>query len=116
MNGLVSALTAIPVYFSARVALHERVARVAAIAWAVYPFSIYFAADRVWDYALTAFLLSVSFWVAQTVHRRGTAAWMGFGLLPCIFWPWSAEAGSAIDFRLDHGAMCLFGICAAVAV
>ena len=81
LNSLLSALTAIPVYFSARCALHERVARVAAIAWAVYPFSVYFAADRVWDYALTAFLLSVSFWVAQTVHRRGMAAWMGFGLL-----------------------------------
>jgi 4-amino-4-deoxy-L-arabinose transferase-like glycosyltransferase len=57
------------------------VARVAAVAWAMYPFSIYFSSDRVWDYALTAFLLSLSFWVAQTLPRRTAAAWAGFGLL-----------------------------------
>jgi len=43
-------------------------------------------------------------------------AWMGFGLLLCVGHPWSGEAGSAVDFRLDHGAMCLFGMtsCAAL--
>ena len=42
--------------------------------------------------------------------------WMGFGLLLCLAWPWSGEAGSAVDFRLDHGAMCLFGITAITAL
>ena len=42
--------------------------------------------------------------------------WMGFGLLLCVAWPWSGEAGSAVDFRLDHGAMCLFGITAIIAL
>ncbi len=42
--------------------------------------------------------------------------WAGFGLLLCVAWPWSGEAGSAVDFRLDHAAMCLVGItsCAAL--
>lgn len=42
--------------------------------------------------------------------------WLGFGLLLCVAWPWSGAAGSAVDFRLDHAAMCLFGItlCAAL--
>lgn len=42
--------------------------------------------------------------------------WLGFGLLLCLAWPWSGDAGSAVDFRLDHAAMCLFGISALVAL
>src|SRR5690606_37021578 len=42
--------------------------------------------------------------------------WMAFGLVLCVAWPWSGAAGSAIDFRLDHGAMCLFGITACAAL
>jgi hypothetical protein len=41
---------------------------------------------------------------------------MGFGLLLCLAMPWSNEAGSAVDFRLDHGAMCLMGLTSAVAL
>jgi hypothetical protein len=66
-------------------------------------------------------LMFIAWQVAVLIafRRAGQAwglGWMAFGLLPCIFWPWSAEAGSAVDFRFDHGAMCLFGICAAVAL
>lgn len=43
-------------------------------------------------------------------------AWMGFGLVLCLAGPWSGEAGSAVDFRLDHGAMCLFGVTACAAL
>lgn len=43
-------------------------------------------------------------------------AWMGFGLLLCLAWPWSVDAGSAVDFRLDHAAMCLVGISACAAL
>jgi hypothetical protein len=42
--------------------------------------------------------------------------WMGFGLLLCVAWPWSNEAGSAVDFRLDHGAMCLLGVASCAAL
>lgn len=45
-----------------------------------------------------------------------TLAWMAFGLLLCVAWPWSAEAGSAVDFRLDHAAMCLMGVTSCLAL
>lgn len=81
LNSLLSALTAVPMYFSTRLAASERVARVAAMVWAVYPFSVYFSSDRVWDYALTGLLLSLCFWWSQTLHRRGPGAWASFGVL-----------------------------------
>jgi hypothetical protein len=59
-----------------------RLARFAAAAWAIYPFAIYFSANRVWEYALTALLFATCFWVAQLLHfHRGLFAWMGFGIL-----------------------------------
>jgi 4-amino-4-deoxy-L-arabinose transferase-like glycosyltransferase len=81
INSLLSALTAIPVYFSTRSVLQERVARVAALVWVLYPFSVYFSADRVWDYALTGLLITVCFWWAQILHRHGICSWVGFGAL-----------------------------------
>ena len=81
LNSLLSALTAIPIYFTTRSAFSERAARYAVLLWSVYPYSVYFAADRVWDYALTALLLSLCFWLSRGLHRRGAAAWAGFGAL-----------------------------------
>lgn len=81
LNSVFSAFTAIPIYFGARTVLRERGARVAALVWTVYPYAIYFSADRVWDYALTGLLLSLAFWVSLEVHRYGLFAWAGFGLL-----------------------------------
>jgi 4-amino-4-deoxy-L-arabinose transferase-like glycosyltransferase len=80
-NSLCSALTCIPIYLALRSAVSTRLARLAALSWAIYPFSIYFAADRVWDYALTALLFTTCFWAAQRLHRHGLIAWIGFGLL-----------------------------------
>jgi len=42
--------------------------------------------------------------------------WIAFGLLPALAGPWAAGPGSAVDFRLDHGAMCLMGVTAIVAM
>ena len=42
--------------------------------------------------------------------------WMAFGLVLCLAGPWSGAAGSAVDFRLDHAAMCLFGVTACAAL
>ncbi len=81
LNSLFSALTCIPLYFLARRALNRRVASLAALGWALYPFAIYFSADRVWDYALTSLLFTCCLLVAQTLHRRSTLAWLGFGAL-----------------------------------
>ena len=45
-----------------------------------------------------------------------TLGWMGFGLLLCVAWPWSGEAGSAVDFRLDHAAICLICVASCLAL
>ena len=82
LNSLFSALTCVPLYFSLRHATTTRLARFAAIGWAIYPFAIYFSADRVWDYALTALLFTTCFWAAQRLHlRTRRLAWVAFGLL-----------------------------------
>jgi 4-amino-4-deoxy-L-arabinose transferase-like glycosyltransferase len=80
-NSLCSALTCIPLYFLVRHSLQERTARIASFAWALYPFAIYFSADRVWDYALTGLLFTTCLLIAQTLYLRGALAWAGLGLL-----------------------------------
>ena len=81
INCVLSALTCIPVYFSVKHALDTRLARLSAMGWALYPFAVYFSADRVWDYALTALLLCCGFWAAQKLHLRSSWGWVGFGAL-----------------------------------
>jgi len=80
-NSLCSALTCIPLYYLVRNSLEERVARIASFAWAIYPFAVYFSADRVWDYALTGLLFTCCLLAAQKLHTRGILGWAGFGLL-----------------------------------
>jgi 4-amino-4-deoxy-L-arabinose transferase-like glycosyltransferase len=93
LNSLFSSLNCIAVYFSAEYSLGLRAARIAAWAWALYPFAIYFSADRVWEYALTSLLFTTCFCIAQRIHTaRGWLPWAGFGLLygiaaqsnPCV--------------------------------
>jgi len=82
INSLLSALTCIPVYFSAKYALGGHAARIAAWTWAFYPFAIYFSAGRVWEYSLTALLFTTCFCIAQRIHLSAKPlAWMGFGAL-----------------------------------
>ncbi len=83
LNSLFSALTCIPIYFTLRSAATLRIARIAALGWAVYPFAIYFSAGRVWDYSLTALLFATCFWAVQRLHllRTRRIAWLAFGLL-----------------------------------
>jgi 4-amino-4-deoxy-L-arabinose transferase-like glycosyltransferase len=82
INSLFSALTCIPIYFSTRYALGDRVATLAAWGWVVYPYAIYFSAARVWDYALTGLLFTTCFCIAQRLHdQKRPIAWLGFGTL-----------------------------------
>jgi 4-amino-4-deoxy-L-arabinose transferase-like glycosyltransferase len=80
-NSLCSALTCLPLYFLVRRCLSERAARIAAAAWCLYPFAVYFSADRVWDYALTGLLFTTCLMLAQRLHQRGPLFWAGFGAL-----------------------------------
>jgi 4-amino-4-deoxy-L-arabinose transferase-like glycosyltransferase len=82
INSILSALTCIPIALLTRQAFGERTSALASWLWAIYPFSIYFAATRVWDYALTAFLFALCFCWAQFIHRRPTRYMcIGFGIL-----------------------------------
>ncbi len=81
INSLFSALTCIPLYLSARYALGERAAMLAGWFWVIFPYSIYFSAARVWDYALTGLLFTCCFYFAQRLHRRRKLLlWLGFGM------------------------------------
>jgi 4-amino-4-deoxy-L-arabinose transferase-like glycosyltransferase len=82
INSLFSALTCIPLYFSARYALGEKAAVMAGWGWAIYPYSIYFSGARVWDYALTGLLFTTCFYFAQRLHRQTRLlVWLGFGVV-----------------------------------
>lgn len=82
INSLLSALTCIPVYFSAKYSLDTRGARWAAWTWAFYPFAIYFSAGRVWEYALTGLLFATCFCIAQRIHSTvNPLVWLGWGVL-----------------------------------
>jgi 4-amino-4-deoxy-L-arabinose transferase-like glycosyltransferase len=82
INSLLSSLTCIPIYFSAKYSLGRRAATIAACVWALYPFAIYFSAGRVWEYSLTGLLFTTSFCIAQRIHGTSKPlAWIGWGAL-----------------------------------
>jgi 4-amino-4-deoxy-L-arabinose transferase-like glycosyltransferase len=82
LDSLFSALTCIPIYLSLKYAAGERPAQLAGWLWVIYPFSIYFSAAQVWDYALTSLLFATSFCFVQRLHlRERYSAWFGFGAL-----------------------------------
>ena len=101
INSLLSTLTCIPVYFSAKYALGLRGAKISAWAWALYPFAIYFSAGRVWEYALTSLLFTTCFCIAQRIHQSAAAvAWIGFGALYGITAHSNASIMSTLPFLL----------------
>ncbi len=82
INSLLSSLTCIPIWFSAKYSLGARGAKIAACVWAFYPFAIYFSAGRVWEYSLTGLLFTTSFCIAQRIHATSKPlAWLGWGAL-----------------------------------
>ncbi len=82
INSLLSSLTCIPIWFSAKYSLGIRGAKIAACVWAFYPFAIYFSAGRVWEYSLTGLLFTTSFCIAQRIHSTSKPlAWVGWGAL-----------------------------------
>jgi 4-amino-4-deoxy-L-arabinose transferase-like glycosyltransferase len=82
INSLLSSLTCIPVYFSAKYSLGARAAIIVVCVWAFYPFAIYFSAGRVWEYSLTGLLFTTCFCIAQRIHRfKSPFAWLGWGTL-----------------------------------
>lgn len=62
-----------------------------------------------------AWQLALWFCIARATGSR-VLGWAAFGLVLCLAGPWSDAPGSAVDFRLDHAAMCLFGITGSLAL
>ena len=82
VDSLLSALTCIPLYLNLKYAVGEKPARLAGWLWVIYPFAIYFSGAQVWDYALTSFLFTTCFCLAQRLHLQDRfLAWFGFGVL-----------------------------------
>lgn len=101
INSILSALTCIPVYFSAHYGIGARAAKIAAWSWALYPFAVYFSAGRVWEYALTSLLFTTCFCIAQRIHRSSNPwAWIGFGALYGITAHSNASVMSTLPFLL----------------
>jgi 4-amino-4-deoxy-L-arabinose transferase-like glycosyltransferase len=82
LNSLFSALTCVPVFLLARESFGERVGTFAAWTWAIFPYAVFFAVNRIWETCLTTLLLSVLFVITIYLARRARLAkWIGFGLL-----------------------------------
>jgi hypothetical protein len=67
---------------------------------------------------MLAFLAWQSALCFAVVRGTGSRAlgWVSAGLLLSLAGPWSAGPGSAVDFRLDHLAMCTLGVALAAAL
>src|SRR5581483_6849777 len=81
INSLFSALTCVPIYYIAKKCFDEKVARWSAWTWAVLPYVMYWSVRWVWETSLTAFLLSMIFWLTLELENRGVLAFVGFGAL-----------------------------------
>ncbi len=128
LNSLFSSLICVTLYFIARNTFSERTGRIAAWAWALHPFAIYFSGDRVWDYALCGLLFSVCILIAQRLpEQRNLLTWLGFGLLYgltalsnpavlCTFpfllaWAlYRARESFWVRSLLGRGALAVFGV------
>lgn len=67
---------------------------------------------------LLAFLAlqAVTFMAVRRLSGAYALAWAAVGLLAALGGPWSGDAGSAIDFRLDWMAASAYGVALALAV
>lgn len=125
-NSILSALTCVPVYYSALNSLGDRGAKAAAWGWALYPFAIYFSAGRVWEYALTSFLFTTCFCLAQRLHLSAKpSVWLGFGLLYGLAGLSNPSVLSLLPFllllalwkvRQQRGRWLLYGATASIGV
>jgi hypothetical protein len=57
-----------------------------------------------------------TFVAVRRISRSWAFAWAAVGLLAAMHSPWSGDAGSAADFRLDWMAACAYGVALAAAV
>jgi uncharacterized membrane protein len=82
LNCLFAALTCFPLRSMARTVFGERTGVAAAWAWALFPYSINFAAGLVWSTALSTLLLTFAVSATIAVERKFSPwSWAGWGLI-----------------------------------
>jgi hypothetical protein len=82
LDGVISALTCVPVFFIARHSFGQRAALWAGWLWAFSPYGIYFPAERIWETWLATLLLCLIFLLAlQLENSASLGLWAGYGLL-----------------------------------
>jgi hypothetical protein len=82
INTFFSAVTSVPIFLIARKTLDLRTAKVAAWAWALFPYAINFSAATMWYHSFVALLLAVIFLSALSLGSSDRLiAWAGFGTL-----------------------------------
>jgi 4-amino-4-deoxy-L-arabinose transferase-like glycosyltransferase len=82
LNCLFAALTCFPLRSIARTVFGERTGVAATWVWALFPYSVDFAAGRVWSTALNALLLTFAIAVTIALERKVSAlSWALWGLL-----------------------------------
>ena len=82
LNNVFSALTCLPVFYTARIVFGERPAVWAGWAWAFFPYAIGIPNIWIWETPLTTLLLSLL--VLATFHLEGRGrlrSWLAYGLL-----------------------------------
>ena len=81
INCVFSALTAVPVYWIAEKCFSDRVGVRAAWLWAVFPYSVYWAASTPWATSLTTLLFTTLVFCALKLDSTSSIrSWLSFGL------------------------------------
>ncbi|HEV2420689.1 MAG TPA: glycosyltransferase family 39 protein [Candidatus Acidoferrales bacterium] len=85
LNGLISALTCLPIFSFVRKSFGEQAAEWAAWIWALFPYEVYWPVARIWDTWLATLLLAILFCVALRLAESDRVRdWVGFGVLSGI--------------------------------
>lgn len=82
LNCLFAALTCIPLYYFARRSFGQETAALAGSFWIIFPYSVYWSIERVWDTWLATLLLGILFLIVLHLESSDRLlSWAGFGLL-----------------------------------
>lgn len=82
MNALISSLTCLPIFFFTRKSFNARAGLWAGWIWALFPYSIYWSAQHIWDTWLATLLLAILFCVVlRLAESNRVRDWIGFGIL-----------------------------------
>ena len=82
VNCLLSALTAIPVFFIGQSTFGPRIANWSLWTWSLFPYTMYWGIRSIWDTALSTLLFTLLFWFTLHLAKASTwRKWLLYGLL-----------------------------------